>query len=236
MENVTIIAAFTAGLISFFSPCVFPLVPAYVANLTGSTIEGGRITVGKKTVFTRSIAFIVGFSLVFVLLGASASLLGEALARYQNLIARIGGLFIIVFGMQMAGILKMKWFMNEKRFQMDTSKEKNIWRSGIMGIVFAAGWSPCIGLALGSILILAGSSGTMGTGIFMLIVYSLGLAIPFLAISFLITYSMKVIKNVNKWLGKISIFSGWLLILLGLLLFTGQLQKISAWLAMISST
>lgn len=236
MENLTIYVAFMAGLVSFFSPCVFPLVPAYVANLTGSTIEGGRVAVGRRTVLTRSVAFIIGFSVVFVLLGASASFLGGALARYQDLIARIGGLLIIIFGMQMAGVLKMKWFMSEKRFQMDTKKEKNIWRSGILGIVFAAGWSPCIGLALSSILILAGSSGTMGSGIFMLIIYSLGLAIPFLAISVLVTYSLKVMKNINKWLGKISVISGWLLILLGLLLFTGQLQKISAWLAVTSST
>lgn len=236
MENVTIYVAFMAGLVSFFSPCVFPLVPAYVANLTGSTIEGGRVAVNRKTVFTRSVAFIVGFSLVFVILGASASFLGGLLERYQDLISRIGGLLIIIFGMQMSGLLKMKWFMNEKRFEMDTKKEKNIWRSGILGIVFAAGWSPCIGLALSSILILAGSSGTMGTGIFMLIVYSLGLAIPFFAISVIVTYSLKVIKNVNKWLGKISVVSGWLLILLGLLLFTGQLQKLNAWLAVISNT
>lgn len=236
MENVTIYVAFMAGLVSFFSPCVFPLVPAYVANLTGSTIEGGKVAVGRKTVLIRSVAFIIGFSLVFVLLGASASFLGGALSRYQDIIARVGGLLIIIFGMQMAGVLKMKWFMSEKRFEMDVKKEKNIWRSGILGIVFAAGWSPCIGLALSSILILAGSSGTMGTGIFMLVVYSLGLAIPFLAISMVVTYSLKVMKNINKWLGKISIISGWLLIALGLLLFTGQLQKISAWLAVISNT
>lgn len=236
MENVTIYVAFIAGLVSFFSPCVFPLVPAYVANLTGSTIEGGRVAVGKRTVFTRSIAFIIGFSLIFVLLGASASFLGSALAHYQDIIAQFGGVLIIVFGMQMAGILKMKWFMDEKRFRMDSKKEKNIWRSGILGIVFAAGWSPCIGLALSSILIIAGTSGTMGTGIMMLIIYSLGLAIPFMAISVLVTYSLKVIKNINKWLGTISVVSGWLLILLGILLLTGQLQKISAWLQSISTS
>lgn len=128
----------------------------------------------------------------------------------------------------------MKWFMSEKRFQMKQGKESNVWRSGIMGVVFAAGWSPCVGLALSSILILAGSSGTIGTGIFMLIIYSLGLAIPFLILAVLVTYSLKVIKNINKWLGIISKVSGWILMGLGLLLFTGQLQKISAWLQSIS--
>ncbi|WP_308216654.1 cytochrome c biogenesis CcdA family protein [Pseudalkalibacillus decolorationis] len=236
MENVTIFIAFTAGLVSFFSPCVFPLIPAYVANLTGSTIEGDRVVVGKKAVFIRSITFIIGFSIIFVLLGASASFLGGFLAQYQDLITRIGGLLIIMFGMQMTGLLQMKLLMSEKRFQMDAKKEKNFWRSLIMGMVFAAGWSPCVGLALSSILILAGSSGTLMTGIFMLIVYSLGLAIPFLLIAFLITYSLKVMKRINKWMPKISTASGWLLIALGLLLFTGQLQKISAWLTSITGT
>src|SRR5699024_10724794 len=133
MENVTILVAFTAGLVSFFSPCVFPLVPAYVANLTGSTIEGGRVAIDKRTVLIRSIAFIIGFSLIFVLLGVSASALGTMLAGYQDVIARVGGLLIIVFGMQMAGILKMKWFMSEKRMQMKNKKETNVWRSGILG-------------------------------------------------------------------------------------------------------
>lgn len=236
MQNVTVFVAFTAGMISFFSPCVFPLIPAYVANLTGSAIEGGRIAVGKKTVFTRSISFIIGFSAVFVLLGASASFLGGFLTEYREVITKIGGLLIILFGMQMAGILKMKLLMSEKRFQMDAKKEKNIGRSVIMGIVFAMGWSPCVGLALSSILILAGSSGTLMSGIFMLIVYSLGLAIPFLLMAVIVTYSFKVMKNINKWLPKISVVSGWLLMFLGLLLFTGQLQKISAWLTSISST
>lgn len=235
MENVSVVIAFTAGLVSFFSPCVFPLIPAYVANMTGSTIEGGRVAVGKKTIFSRSIAFIVGFSIIFVLLGASASFLGGLLDQYRDLITKIGGLLIILFGMQMAGILQLKMLMSEKRFQMNGTAETNIGRSAMMGMVFAAGWSPCIGLALGSILILAGSTGTLLTGIFMLIVYSLGLALPFLVIAVLLTYSLKFMKNVNKWIPKISKASGWLLIFLGLLLFTGHLQKISAWLAVISS-
>ncbi|HET7579971.1 MAG TPA: cytochrome c biogenesis protein CcdA [Bacillales bacterium] len=235
MENVTIWIAFTAGMVSFFSPCVFPLLPAYVANLTGSSIEGGRMAASKKVVFTRSVAFIIGFSIIFILLGASASFIGEFVAEYRELIARIGGFLIIVFGMQMTGLIKMKLFMSEKRFQVKEKMGKNSWRSVLMGMAFAAGWSPCIGLVLSSILILAGSSGTLMTGIFMLVVYSLGLAIPFLILAVLITYSLNITKSINKWLPKISVASGWLLILLGLLLFTGQMQKISAWFTVISN-
>ncbi|MGP4081847.1 cytochrome c biogenesis CcdA family protein [Pseudalkalibacillus sp. R45] len=236
MEQVTVLIAFTAGVVSFFSPCVFPLIPAYVACITGSTIEDNKISINKRVVFSRSIMFIIGFSIIFVLLGASASLLGELFTDFRDLFTKIGGLLIIVFGMQMAGILKLKLFMSEKRMRMDHTKEKNSWRSLLMGMVFAAGWSPCIGLALSSILILAGSSGTMMTGIFMLIVYSLGMAIPFLLIAIIITYSLTFTKRINKLLPKISLISGWMLMILGFLLFTGQLQKISAWLTVISST
>ncbi|WP_261134218.1 cytochrome c biogenesis CcdA family protein [Bacillus sp. Marseille-Q3570] len=236
MEQVTVLIAFTAGVVSFFSPCVFPLIPAYVASITSSTIEDNKISINKRIVLSRSIMFIIGFSIIFVLLGASASLLGELFTDFRDLFTKIGGLLIIVFGMQMTGILKLKLFMSEKRMRMDHTMEKNSWRSLLMGMVFAAGWSPCIGLALSSILILAGSSGTMMTGIFMLIVYSLGMAIPFLLIAIIITYSLAFTKRVNKWLPKISLISGWMLIILGFLLFTGQLQKISAWLTVISST
>lgn len=230
-ENISLLVAFGAGLISFFSPCVFPLIPAYVANLTGSSLVGNKIIVKRQTVLIRGIAFIIGFSVIFILFGASASFLGSLVKDFKDLISKIGGMLIIIFGMQMAGILNLKFFMKEKRLAVKGQTEKNIGRSLIMGMVFAAGWSPCIGLALSSILILAGSSGTLMTGILLLVIYSLGLAIPFLLISVLITYSLNFIKNLNRLLPIISKVSGWLLIFLGLLLFTDQLQKISAWLA-----
>ena len=231
VENVSVLFAFTAGMLSFLSPCIFPLIPAYVANLTGSTLGNNRIEVSKSLLLARSLSFIMGFSLIFVMMGASASVLGQIFTHNRDIIQKTSGLLIIVFGLQMAGILKLRFLMMEKRWEAKQAGEKNVWRSFILGISFGAGWTPCVGLALSSILLLAGSSNTVYSGMFLLFVYSLGLGIPFLAISLIITYSLGVVRKINRSLGFLSLINGWILIGMGLLLFTGQLQKISAWLA-----
>ncbi|WP_206810004.1 cytochrome c biogenesis CcdA family protein [Paradesulfitobacterium ferrireducens] len=231
MENVSVLFAFTAGMLSFLSPCVFPLIPAYVANLTGSTLGNNRVEVSKRLLLARSLSFIMGFSLIFVLMGASASVLGQIFTHNRDIVQKISGLLIIVFGLQMAGILKLRFLMMEKRWEAKLTGEKNIWRSLLLGMSFGAGWTPCVGLALSSILLLAGSANTVYSGILMLFVYSLGLGIPFLAISLIITYSLRVVRKINRSLGMLSLINGWILIGMGLLLYTGQLQKLSAWLA-----
>ncbi|RKD25148.1 cytochrome c biogenesis protein CcdA [Ammoniphilus oxalaticus] len=223
--------AFTAGLFSFFSPCIFPLIPAYVANLTGSQIEGGKVIVSRRVLMIRSLYFILGFSAIFMLMGASASALGQLFAAYRDLLAKISGFLIIVFGMQMAGLLTLRFLMMEKRFQVNSDRKKNNWTSFALGLAFGTGWTPCVGLALSSILLLAGSSDTLYNGLFLLTIYSLGLGLPFLMISWLVTYSLGVVRKVNQWLPRLSIVNGWILIAMGFLLFTGQLQKLSAWLA-----
>lgn len=231
MENVSVLFAFTAGILSFLSPCVFPLIPAYVTSLTGSTFGNDRIEVSKRLLLARSLSFIMGFSLIFVLMGASASVLGQIFIRNRDVVEKISGLLIIIFGLQMAGILKLRFLMMEKRWETKQTEEKNVLRSFILGMSFGAGWTPCVGLALSSILLLAGSSNTVYSGIVMLFVYSLGLGLPFLAISLIITYSLRIVKKINRSLGLLSLINGWILIGMGLLLYTGQLQKISAWLA-----
>jgi len=231
VENVSVLFAFTAGMLSFLSPCVFPLIPAYVANLTGSTLGNNRIEVSKSLLLARSLSFIMGFSLIFVMMGASASVLGQIFTHNRDIVQKISGLLIIVFGLQMAGILNLRFLMMEKHWEAKQVEEKNVWQSFILGISFGAGWTPCVGLALSSILLLAGSSNTVYSGMFLLFIYSLGLGIPFLAISLIITYSLGVVRKINRSLGLLSIINGWILIGMGLLLFTGQLQKISAWLA-----
>lgn len=231
MENVSVLFAFTAGMLSFLSPCVFPLIPAYVANLTGSTLGNNRVEVSKRLLLARSLSFIMGLSLIFVLMGASASVLGQIFTHNRDIIQKISGLLIIIFGLQMAGILKLRFLMMEKRWEARQTGEKSVWRSFILGMSFGAGWTPCVGLALSSILLLAGSANTIYSGMVMLFVYSLGLGIPFLAISVIITYSLRIVRKINRSLGLLSIINGWILIGMGLLLFTGQLQKISAWLA-----
>ncbi|MDZ5472274.1 cytochrome c biogenesis protein CcdA [Bacillus sp. 31A1R] len=229
MENITILFALTAGLLSFFSPCVFPLIPAYVAHLTDGNVSSGKVNVSQKVLLTRSISFILGFSVVFVLLGASASFVGQLFLDNKKLIQMIGGLLIIIFGIQMLGIFKIKFLMMEKRFSFKENSKATTLRSFILGVAFGSGWTPCVGLALSSILLLASSSETVFSGMGLLWVYSLGLGIPFLMISFIVTYSLNVVKKVNKILPKLSKVNGWILIVMGVLLFTGQMQKISAY-------
>lgn len=230
MENVSTFFAFTAGILSFLSPCVFPLIPAYVANLTGADISHNRINVSKSLLLARSLSFILGFSLIFVAMGASASTLGQFFAHNRITIEKLSGLLIIVFGLQMAGIINLRFLMMEKRWEAKAVEQKNVGRSFVLGMSFGAGWTPCVGLALSSILLLAGSSDTVYSGMFLLFVYSLGLGIPFLVISLIITYSLRLVRTINKSLGFLSLINGWILVGLGLLLFTGQLQKLSAWL------
>lgn len=228
MGNVSIFFAFTAGLLSFLSPCVFPLLPAYVASLTGASFKDNKIEVSKKLLIIRSLGFIFGFGLIFTALGATASAVGEILYSYRGIIEKISGLLIIVFGMQTAGILKLRLLMHESHWDIGAQK-RNMLGSMLLGISFGIGWTPCVSLALSSILLLAGSSGTVYKGMFLLSVYSLGLGVPFLIITFLITYSITIFKRINKLLGILSLINGWILIIMGLLLYTGQLQKISAW-------
>ena len=231
MEEVSVLFAFTAGIFSFLSPCVFPLIPAYVANLTGSTFTDNRIEVSRRLLLIRSVSFIIGFSIIFVLMGASASVVGRLFTHNRDIIQKMSGILIIVFGLQMAGVLKLRFLMMEKRWEGKQTTETSAWRSLLLGISFGAGWTPCVGLALSSILLLAGSANTVYSGMLMLLVYSLGLGVPFLAISLIITYSFKVIKSINRRLGLFSIINGWILVGMGLLLYLGQLQKMSAWLS-----
>lgn len=235
MDNVSFLFAFTAGMLSFLSPCIFPLVPAYVAALTGSTLGNNKIEVSKRLLLTRSLSFIMGFSLIFVMMGASASVLGQVFSHNRDIVQKVSGFLIIIFGLQMTGILKLRFLMMEKRWEAKQKQEKNIWQSFILGVSFGAGWTPCVGLALSSILLLAGSSNTVYSGIVLLFIYSMGLGIPFLAISLIITYSLRVVRKINRSLGILSLINGWILIGMGFLLFTGQLQKISAWLASFTS-
>ncbi|WP_035099822.1 cytochrome c biogenesis protein CcdA [Aneurinibacillus terranovensis] len=228
---MSLIFSFTAGLFSFFSPCIFPLIPAYVAHLTGEYLKEGRIDVQKKVLMIRSMSFILGFSVVFVLMGASASMIGQIFRDNRDLIEKISGILIIVFGLQMANILQLRFLMFEKRWETKEAKQKTIGSSFLLGLAFGSGWTPCVGLALSSILLLAGSSETMYNGVLMLWIYSLGLGIPFLVISLAITYSMKAVKKLNRLLPTLSLLNGWVLIGMGILLFTGQIQKISAWLS-----
>ncbi len=232
MDLLTMFIALAAGALSFLSPCVFPLIPAYISHITGSSIQNNKMEVNRKLLLVRSISLIIGFSVVFIAMGASASMVGRIFAEQRELIQKVSGLLIILFGMQMIGWLQLRWFMSNKSW--DTGKIRSnggMVRSFLTGLAFGSGWTPCVGLALSSILLMAGSSETLGIGIWMLAIYSLGLGIPFLIISWVLTYSTGIMKKMNKYVPVLSKINGLIFLGLGLLLFTGQLQKISAWLA-----
>ncbi|MBY0122830.1 cytochrome c biogenesis CcdA family protein [Bacillus sp. S/N-304-OC-R1] len=230
MNDIGILFALAGGLFSFFSPCVFPLLPAYITHLTGGKIEDSKLEVNRTKLYLRSIGFIVGFSLIFIALGASASFIGKILINYRVIIMQIAGLLITIFGLQMAGLLKFKFLMREKRIQSE-QKSKNILSSVLLGMAFASGWSPCVGLALSSILLLASSSDTLVQGIFLLGAYSLGMAIPFFIISIVISYSLKTMRKINRYLSKLAVINGMVMVTLGILVLSGKMQKISAWLS-----
>lgn len=228
--QLTLSLALIAGTLSFFSPCVLPLVPAYIAVLTGGSIQSGKIETTKRLVLIRSITFTIGFSLIFTILGTSASLIGHWVIHYRLILNKIGGLLIVIFGFQMAGFLNLTLLLKERRVHFRGYKSMTIVNSFIMGMFFAVGWSPCIGLTLASILLLASSSNTIQEGSIMLLLYSIGLAIPFILIGMAMTLSFTIIKKINRWMPLLTTISGWLLVLFGLLMYTNQIDRLSAWL------
>lgn len=231
MQNMTVFVALMAGILSFLSPCVFPLLPAYVTHLTGAFIENNKISVRKKRLMIRSLFFIAGFSIIFVIMGASASFIGQIFTGNRMWIEKISGMLIIIFGLQMAGMLSLRFLMFDKKmFEVRRSGKGNV-SSFILGLAFGSGWTPCVGLALSSILLLASSSDTLYSGMWLLFIYSIGLGIPFLLISLALTYSLSILKKINRWLPLLTKINGWILIAMGLLVFSGQFQRMSAFFA-----
>lgn len=235
VESVSYPAAFVAGLLSFFSPCVLPLIPSYFSFICGCSMEDltedHRLSLRAK-VLTSTTLFVCGFSLVFILLGASASVLGTVLNTYKGLFRIVGGLIIILLGVHLTGLLRIRGLDIEKRIHLK-KKPFQFLGSFLIGMAFAAGWSPCIGPLLGAILIIAGNQETVRQGIVLLGVYSLGLAIPFLLLSAFINYMFQflsrvktVLKYLNPTAGVVLVAIGLLLVTDNLNLFTGYLQEL----------
>lgn len=218
-ENITYSAALIAGLLSFFSPCILPLIPAYFSFITGLSLdeltENTKET--RKKVILSTLFYVAGFSSIFILLGASASFLGGLASKYSWVIRYLGGGIILIFGFHLLGIINIKGFDIEKRIHVK-KKPLHLLGTFIIGMAFGAGWSPCIGPMLGTILIVAGNQETIFNGISLLAVYSAGLAVPFLIMSFFITSILEIMKQAKKLIGVINKLSGILLILIGLLL------------------
>jgi cytochrome c-type biogenesis protein len=224
-EDITYPAAFLFGLSSFFSGCILPLIPAYFTFITGYSLEqlSENVTSALRIRVIRStVAFVGGFSLVFILMGASASLLGELAGKYKDVIRIVGGAFIIIFGFHITGVFRIRFLDFEKRVHFQ-KKPLHIFGTVLVGMAFAAGWSPCVGPQLGSILFLAANQQTVLHGTSLLAVYSIGLAIPFLIISIFINFLIIFIRRVNKYIPYINATAGILLIGMGLLLVTDKL-------------
>ena len=229
LSNIGIGLAFIAGLASFFSPCVFSLVPAYIGYLGGRTVASVR---GGKThtwvSLSHGIAFVLGFSLVFISLGIAASALGGLLYSLRTWLARIGGIVVIFFGLHMTGILRIPFLEYDLRPQSVPDRNRGYIASFLMGIFFSAGWSPCVGPILGTILTFSISSGSISQGIILLTAYSAGLAIPFLIASIQIGLVTTAIRKYGKAMHYIEVGMGVLLIIIGVLLFSGRFEQLAS--------
>jgi cytochrome c-type biogenesis protein len=226
MTEISYIVAFGGGLLSFFSPCVLPLVPAYLANLAGVTAIDPNTRRSYLPTLFHSLSFVLGFSIIFIGLGASVGLIGTTITAHSALLRQIAGGLIIAFGIFLIAAFKLPWLNYEKRLKTTTSSNPGYLRSIGIGAAFALGWTPCIGPILGAILTLAWSSQTVAEGAILLTIYSLGLGIPFIILGLVWGAIMPLWKSINRYLGVISIVSGVLLIIVGILILTGNL----AWL------
>ena len=214
--------AFGAGLISFLSPCVLPLIPGYISYISGQSLQ--NILETQKINLFSLILFCLGFSTVFVILGASASFIGKALLQNSEILRIIAGVIIIIFSLQLIGLINIPYLNLEKRF--DAKESRNILFPYIIGLAFGFGWTPCIGPILGSILALASIEETLARAVLLLIFYSLGLAIPFVLSGYLIQKFLLFSKNFKKKINLISKSGGIILLITGILILTNQLQAI----------
>lgn len=231
-SHISIFVAFSAGFLSFVSPCVLPLVPSFVTYITGLTFEDITSAKEKSRVryitITNSLAFIGGFSFVFVLFGASATFIGEIFLAYQGIIQKIGGILIVLFGLYIMGIVKLNFLSSEKKFHIE-NKPAGFIGSFLVGMAFAAGWTPCVGPILGSILLYASTTGSVAKGMGLLAVYSLGLGLPFFISALAINTFIATFKVITRYMKWINLLSGAFLILVGILIFTDSLTFITTW-------
>jgi cytochrome c-type biogenesis protein len=228
-DSAGIAIALTAGLLSFLSPCVLPLVPSYLSFVTGMTLDDLQENADRTHVVVHSLLFVAGFSAVFIVMGATASFLGAFLAVNQDWVARVGGLLIIVLGLHLLGVFRIAPLMRERRVHL-SDKPAGYVGTVAVGAAFGAGWTPCIGPVLGGILTLAGTRETVWSGVGLLSVYSLGLAVPFLLAALALDRFLATFKRFRAWIPWMERAAGALLLLLGVLLVTGSFTLLTGWL------
>ncbi len=225
-ENVSLVVAFGAGLLSFFSPCILPLIPVYIFYISGTTMADAQVD--RKKTMVRTVGFVVGFTLIFILMGSTASALGRVFLRGRVWFTRLSGVLLLVFGLQMLDILHLPFLEMEKRLQ-GPRKTGNWATSILIGMAFAAGWTPCFGPILASILILAGQSTTMAQGMLLLLVYSLGMGIPFLLTAFFIDRFKGFLTRNERLIRLLPKLGGLVMVLFALLLFFDQMGRVASW-------
>jgi len=225
MSSITFLTALGAGVLSFLSPCILPLVPVYLANLAGASILAPDLT-DRRHIFLHTVSFIVGFSLVFTALGASLGLLGAAAP--QGLLEKVGGALLITFGIFLIAATKVPWLNYERRLGFGHAKGTGYLRSLLIGVIFSLGWIPCVGPILGGILTLAASSQTALQGVYLLLAYCLGLGLPFIAVGLALGAASRYIRWLSRHSFVTSMVAAVLLISIGILMLTGYLEYLMA--------
>lgn len=236
-ESVSILAAFIAGVISFLSPCVLPLVPAYLSFISGLSLEqireGSRRKEMIRHIALSSVFFVIGFSIIFVPLGASATFLGKFLLSKISILSKIAGLLVILLGLSIMGLVRIDMLYKEKRFQPRGIK-KGLISSLLIGMAFAFGWTPCVGPILAAILAYAGTKEKVLEGVLMLSAYSLGLGIPFIAVGIATNAAISALNKVKRYMRAVEITSGLLLLIIGMLILTGGISRLAGYLGFFS--
>lgn len=230
-QQISLFAAFTAGLLSFVSPCVLPLVPSYISYITGLSVDQLSDAEARRRlrgpIIVNSLIFIAGFSSVFIAFGASASLIGQLLITYQDYFRKIGGILIIIFGLYLLGVLKLGFLSSEKRLHFQ-NRPAGYFGSFLIGVAFAAGWTPCVGPVLGTILLYASTTESMMSGVTLLTCYSLGLAVPLFITSLGVDSFLAYFKRVRAYLWGVSAVSGAVLVVVGVMIYANSLTIVTS--------
>jgi cytochrome c-type biogenesis protein len=232
ISNISVLAAFAAGIVSFLSPCVLPLVPGYVSYVAGRTPMNGpadRTTAARLSTVGLSLCFVLGFSTVFIVLGASATALGRLLLNYRVELNLVGGAVVILFGLFLIGLIRPDWMMREARFHSAAPGGRAV-SSYALGLAFAFGWTPCIGPILGSILTVGAASATAADGVALLAIYSLGLGVPFLLAALFTDSLARRLKAMRQAGRVLQPAAGAVMVVMGLAMITGQMSTFSFWL------
>ncbi|HTX60088.1 MAG TPA: cytochrome c biogenesis protein CcdA [Verrucomicrobiae bacterium] len=228
--HITVGIAFLAGLVSFISPCVLPLVPAYLSLLTGESLEDLKAETAasaRAQTIAHALAFVLGFSVIFIALGLTASSIGGALSEHRTLIAQVGGVLVVILGLHMMGMLRIPFLMMDKRAHV-VHDRRSFWTSFVVGMAFAAGWSPCIGPILAGILAIASQQHT-GEAALLLACYSAGLALPFLLTAFAIGAILPALNHIKRFLPAIEFAAGAFLVVVGLILVNNAFLNVAGW-------